>query len=180
MVEREGDPISVLLLTGGVASGKTTIAAEISEVLAGAGRSIITVDLDHLGWGFLPGSPDERIGKLRTDNLAAIWPNLREAGFDHVVVTGVIATEEALHPIREIVGSSMAVVRLVTPLDLAEARLRRRDDGRLLADHLAIMPSLEDSLDRSTFEDVRIVNDDRSPREVAASVLERTGWNDAA
>ena len=179
MAERDGDPISVLLLTGGVATGKTTIAAEIGEVLAGAGRSIVIVDLDHLGWGFIPDSREDLIEELRTDNLGAIWPNLQAAGFQQLVITGAVVTTATLASIREIVGSSMVVVRVVTPPDLAEERLRQRDNGRLLDDHLAIMPSLEQSLDRSGLEDVRIDNDDRSPREVAASVLERIGWADA-
>jgi hypothetical protein len=68
------------------------------------------------------------------------------------------------------------VVRLVTPPTLLDARLRGRDAARLLEDHLAIMPALRRSMDESRLEDFRVVNDERSPREVATEVLEQIGW----
>lgn len=128
----------MLLLTGTVATGKTTIAAEIGEILPPS-RAIICIDLDQLGSAFIPRAPDDRILRLRTDNLAAIWPNLRSAGIRHVVISGAISTREELRLIREAVDpSDLSVVRLVTPPALLEARLGRRDHGRRLEDHLAI------------------------------------------
>jgi adenylylsulfate kinase-like enzyme len=168
--------MSVLLLTGSIAAGKTTIAAAIGELLA-PGRAIVSVDLDQLGWAFIPEAPDETIFKLRTDNLEAIWPNLRSAGFRHVVISGAISTTEALRQVRDAIGQSeLTVVRLVTSPDLLEARLRGRDTGRLLNDHLAITPTVEHQLDESRLEDFRVTNDDAAPREVAAEILERIGW----
>jgi adenylylsulfate kinase-like enzyme len=167
----------VLLLTGTVATGKTTIAAEIGEIFPEGARPIVIVDLDQLGWAFIPDAPSDRILKLRTDNLAAIWPNLHSAGFPHVVISGAISTLEELQLIRAAVGRSvLTVVRLVTPPPLLEARLRGRDDGRLLDDHLVVMPTVERSLDQSKLEDFRVINDERSPREVATMVLELIGW----
>ena len=173
-------PMSVLLLTGTVAAGKTTVAGEIGEILPPE-RAIACIDLDQLGWAFIPGAPDERIFKLRTDNLAAIWPNLRSAGFEHVVISGAISTIEQRHDVHDAIGGApLTVVRLVTSPSLLEARLRRRDAGRLLEDHLAIRPELERSLDQSGLADFRVSNDDRPPGEVAHEVLQRVGWTDAA
>jgi adenylylsulfate kinase-like enzyme len=170
------DDMTVLLLTGTVATGKTTVAAEIGEILAPATAHVI-VDLDRLAWGFIPDAPDETIRKLRTDNLAVIWPNLRSARLRHVVISGAIATTAELRQTRAAIGGSyLTVVRLVTSASLLETRLKRRDTGRLLEDHLAIMPLLERSMNQANLEDFRVTNDDRSPREVAMEVLERIGW----
>lgn len=115
--------------------------------------------------------------KLRVDNLAAIWPNLHSAGFRHIVISGAISTQKELHLIREAVGHSvLTVVRLITPPSLLEARLRGRDVGRLLDDHLAVMPTIARSLDQSRIEDFRVMNDARPAGEVATRVLERVGW----
>ena len=170
------EEMSVLLLTGTAATGKTTIAAEIGEILPPT-RAIVVVDLDQLGWAYIPGASEDRIFKLRSDNLAAIWPNLRAAGFRHVVLSGAVATSEQLQLIRDAIAQArLTVVRLVTARTLLERRLRSRDAGRRLEDHLAIVWRLEGAIDESRLEDFRVVNDERSPREVAMDVLEKVGW----
>jgi adenylylsulfate kinase-like enzyme len=170
------DGISVLLLTGTIASGKTTIAAEIGEILLPA-RSIICIDLDQLGWAFIPDAPNDRILRLRTDNLTAIWANLHSAGFRHVVISAAISTANELRLIREAIDESrLTVVRLVASPALLEERLRRRDAGRRLEDHLETLPVLDRVMDGSNLEDFRVTNDQRSPRDVAMEVLETIGW----
>ena len=170
------DHMSVVLLTGTVATGKTRIAAEIAEILPPE-RSIACVDLDQLGWGFLPGVSADRILRLRIDNLAAIWPNLRSAGFRHVVISGAVSTPEELRLIREAIEpSDLTVVRLKTSPSLLESRLASRDGGRLFDAHLAIMPVLERSLDGANMQDVSVMNDARPARRVAMEVLEKVGW----
>ena len=170
------DEMHVLLLTGTAATGKTTIATEIGEILPPT-RAIVVVDLDQLGWAFIPGASEQRIFELRSDNLAAIWPNLRSAGFRHVVLSGAVSTAEQLQLIRDAIGQArLTVVRLVTSKPLLERRLRSRDAGRRLDDHLAIVWRLEDAIDQAALEDVRVVNDERSPREIAMDVLQKVQW----
>ena len=169
------DGPAVLILIGTVASGKTTIASEIGEALGEQDQPFILVDLDHLGLAFIPDAPD-RVMDLRIDNLEAIWPNVRAAGFRYVVLSCAPSTDD-LGRIRQVVrDSDVHVVRLITPPDLLEARLRRRDTGRLLTDHLEVMPKLERSLENAKLEDLRVRNDERPPRGVAASIIEQIGW----
>jgi hypothetical protein len=167
---------SVLLLTGTVATGKTTIAEEIAEIIAEHGRPIVAVDLDQLGNAFSPVG-DDVVRTLRVENLSAIWPNLRTAGFSRVVLAAAVAAADELDPIRDAVRpATVTVVRLRTPRSLLEARLRRRDAGRRLEHHLEILPDFERILDEARIEDHRVENDGRPPREVANSVLEVVGW----
>ena len=170
------DDVSVLLLTGTVASGKTTIAYEIAGGLPPA-KAVVAIDLDQLGWAYIPDAPHETILKLRMDNLAAIWPNIRSAGLRHVVISGTVYTDETLQLVRQAVGrSQLTVVRLVSSPQLLERRLRRRDMGRRLEDHLAVMPEVERKLDQFKLEDFQVTNDERTPRDVAISILKRIGW----
>lgn len=171
------DSTSVLLLTGAVASGKTTIAAEIGEIFP-PDRAIACIDLDQLGWAFIPDASEDSLLRLRTDNLAAIWPNVRSAGIGSVVISAAISRPGELQLIREAVDpSELTVVRLVTPRALLDARLRQRDSGRILQDHQGILDALERSLDESVLEDIRVQNDERSPREVAMAILKAIGWD---
>jgi hypothetical protein len=134
--------------------------------------------LTSLDGRFIPDAPEDRILRLRTDNLAAIWPNLRSAGIRNAVIAAAMSGPPELQLIRDAVDpSELTVVRLVTPPGLLEARLRRRDHGRLLEDHLAILPGLERSLDKSVLEHIRVTNDARSPREVAIAILKAIGWD---
>lgn len=168
--------MSVLLLTGNIAAGKTVVGREIGELLAPTVAHAI-VDLDELGRVFIPGAPSRSILKLRISNLAAIWPNLRSAGIRYVVVAAAITSTDELELIRGATGSSqLAVVRLMTPPSLLESRLRERDSGRLLHAHMEAMPTLEHRLNEANVEDFRVVNDEHPPEEVANKVLQTIGW----
>jgi len=167
---------SVLLLTGTVATGKTSIAAEIATILAERGDAIVTVDLDQLAMGFLPGGDDE-LRTLRMKNLSAIWPNLRAAGFSRVVLSGAVAANEELDPIRDVVKPVIVtVIRLRTSPSILEARLRRRDSGYRLEHHLTLMAGIERTLDATGIEDHSVENDARSPRDTADAVMKLVGW----
>src|SRR5262245_29142791 len=95
-VEGEVTAQQVLVLTGGIATGESTIAAEIGEILSGQGRSCIVIELDHLGWAYIPSDAGERVARLRADNLAAIWPNIVDAGIRFAIIAGALITAEAI------------------------------------------------------------------------------------
>jgi adenylylsulfate kinase-like enzyme len=157
------DDGSVLLLTGTVGTGKTTIGAEIATILAERGSPIVVVDLDQLGMAFIPDG-DGEIRRLRIQNLSAIWPNLRSAGFSRVVLSATVAAADELDPIRDAVTPAIVtVVRLRTPPSVREARLNRRDSGHRLEHHLTIMPGIERTLDETRIEDHSVENEGRSP-----------------
>jgi hypothetical protein len=170
--------IPTLVLTGTVGSGKTVVAIEIGHILEQQGKPTAVVDLDWLGWMHLRSSAitaDQLIAR----NLAAIWPNLREAGMRYAVLARAIVGRDGLDALRVAVpDADLTVVRLTASPPTIELRLRRRDSGRELEEHLREGEAMSRAMDRTGLEDASVATDDRTPTEVAQEVLERVGWMD--
>jgi adenylylsulfate kinase-like enzyme len=170
--------IPTLLLTGSVGSGKTVVAIEIGHLLEQQGKSAAVVDLDWLGWLHLRSSTITA-DQLIVRNLAAIWPNLREAGMSHAVLARAILGREPLDALRVAAPEAdLVVVRLTASPSTIERRLRQRDSGQELEEHLRESLGMSRAMDREALEDIAVANDDRLPGEVARDVLQRVGWVD--
>jgi adenylylsulfate kinase len=170
--------IPTLVLTGTVGSGKTAVAIEIGHVLEEQGKSAAVVDLDWLGWLHMRSSAvtaDELIAR----NLAAIWPNLREAGMRYAVLARAILGREGLDALRAAApDADLVVVRLTASPSTIERRLRQRDSGHELEEHLRESTEMSRVLDQAGLQDMAVPTDDRSAQEVAREVLQRLGWID--
>ena len=136
------------------------------------------MDLDWLGWLHLRSSAitaDQLIAR----NLAAMWPNLREAGVANAVLARAILGREGLQALRAAVpDTDLVVVRLTASPATIEGRLRRRDSGQELEEHLRESIEMTRVMDREGMEDFAVANDDGSPGQVAQEVLQRVGWID--
>jgi cellulose biosynthesis protein BcsQ len=164
--------IPTLLLTGTVGSGKTVVAVEVGHLLEQQGKSTAVVDLDWLGWMHLRSSA-VTADQLIARNLAAIWPNLREAGMRYAVLARAVLDCDGLDALRTAVADAdFTVVRLTASPSTIERKLRRRDSGQELEEHM----HESHAMDREALEDFTVANDDRSPEEVAKEVLQRVGW----
>jgi len=165
-----------VLLTGTVGSGKTAVATEMGVLLEASGVPSVVVDLDWLGWVHLPeGSrtPDELIAQ----NLAAIWPNLWATGARHAILTRAVLATERLDALRRAIpDADLTVVRLTAPPEVIVDRLRRRDAGTALEEHLEEFRAMGAAMEEAGIEDLVVENDGRALREVAADVLRRIGW----
>jgi ribose 1,5-bisphosphokinase PhnN len=73
-------------------------------------------------------------------------------------------------------GVDLVVVRLIAPQDVIERRLRARDRGAELAEHLAEASVFAARGAANALEDAVIENGERPLREVAADVLTAAGW----
>lgn len=162
----------VLLLTGPVGVGKTTTLHEIEALLGARGIPNAIVDLDWLAWA----SPDPASGTSVHDillaNAAAVWATFHRAGIAHLAVA------RALHDAAEIAalraafaGAETFVVELDAARDVLEERIRQRDVGVELDEHLALLadcasPGVADA----------IIDAEQPPRQVALEVLGAAGW----
>jgi predicted kinase len=171
-----------LLLTGVAGVGKSTVAQAVGHLLTTAGCVTAVVDTDMLAQ-FGP-APKTRRGdssfydELKCANLAALWGNFKAAGARFVVVAAVIDNR----PLRDLYAKSLAgcaiqLVGLTADDDTVTRRLRQRDTGPKLEQHLRALQEHRRKPPTAAIEDFLIVND-RTAADVAGELLVRAGWAD--
>jgi adenylylsulfate kinase len=168
---------NALLLTGTMGSGKTAVAIAIGELLQERGEPYALVDLDWLGW--VDPAPSASLSQraVLTENLRLIWPTFRAAGVQRLVLARYLEDREQLDELRAALPDvELTVVRLVAPEALIERRLRARDTGAQLAEHLAELAELAARAEANALEDAVVENGERPLADVAAEVLAASGW----
>lgn len=170
-------PVPVMLVTGPVGVGKTTVAGEVSELLECAGVQHDFVDVDSLR-RFYPSPPDDRFcTALAMRNLSAVWANFRAAGAERLVLADVVESRGELGRYRAVVpGAEIAVVRLRAAVATLTIRVGGREQGSGRDWHLARAAELAAQMDRDAVEDVLIETDDRPVTAIAREALARSGW----
>ena len=168
--------VPMLVISGSMGSGKTTVLSEASDLLVKAGMAHAAIDLDCLSIMYPPqGQHGERI---MFKNLAAIWPVYAAAGAERLLIAGVVEHQSELQRYREAVpGAEPVVCRLKASIDTMQERLRTREPGMFQAQAIARSAMLADILERSRAEDFTGNNDEgRLITDVAREVLSRAGW----
>lgn len=169
--------VPVLLVTGPIGVGKTTITAEAARLLGEAKIPYASVDLARIGECRPAPAEDPWNERLIHRNLACMWSNFAEAGVDRLLLCRVLETRGLLDQIRTAVpGADITVVRLRAPLDVLEARLRFREAGRDPQWYLDTTAYLVDKLEQAGVEDYVVDNHGRPAADVAAEVLRVAGW----
>jgi adenylylsulfate kinase-like enzyme len=163
-----------ILLSGPVGSGKTTVLVEIGELLEGMDEPYALVDADWLAW--LRPAADGRltVHDVLVENLRAVWETFRRAGVRRLVVARFLQRVEQVDAIRHALDETdLFVVRLAMPMQELDERLRERDSGRELAEHLALIEESE----AAGFEDAVVdAGRERPASEIAAEILTLAGW----
>lgn len=158
--------VPTLLITGTVGVGKSTVAAEINDVLADLKIPNAAVDLDALVWQW--PSTSSWNSDLMFENLASLWPNYQAHGVTRLILARVLEDRAELVRYRAAVpGAEITVCRLIAP----EAVRLRRLHGRMPPGpsrdwHLGRTVELERSLDRLACEDFAVENGDRPVRKL--------------
>jgi hypothetical protein len=169
-------PVPVLVITGPVGVGKSTIANEAAWLLRQADVPHALVDLDRIeqSWPVPPDDPgNERVSHR---NLACMWANFRQAGADRLIFARVLETRSLLRRVTKAVpGAQITVVRLRAPLAVLHERIRSREasdpDWFLdAATHTA------EVFEQAHVEDHLVDNENRPATVVAEEVLHRVGW----
>jgi hypothetical protein len=150
---------------------------EIGELLESGETSYALVDLDWLAWVRPAPASVATVHSVLVENLGLIWPTFREAGAERLVLARYVDDRAQLDALRRALpGVELFVVRLTAPQQLVEQRLRARDAGAQLAEHLAESASFASRGKRAALEDAVVENGARPVREVAVEVISAAGW----
>ena len=164
----------VLMISGSMGAGKTTVMGEASDLLAARGVVHAAFDLDAIGIVLLP-EPLSR--ELHYRNLAAIYNNCVDAGVESFLIAAAIESREVLNDLTRAMGNATATIcRLTAPLDTMVARLQTREVGMRRQEYLDRSRVLDAILDAAGVEDFRISNHGQSVTAVAQEMLVRSRW----
>jgi hypothetical protein len=169
-------PVPVLVITGPVGVGKSTIANEAAWLLRQADVPYALVDLDRIEQCWPVPADDPWNERVSHRNLACMWANFRQAGADRLIFVRVLEARSLLRRVAEAVpGAQITVVRLRASLAVVHERIRSREasdpDWFLgAATHTA------EVFEQAQVEDHLVDNEDRPATVVAAEVLHRVGW----
>jgi gluconate kinase len=169
--------VPTLVLSGTIGAGKTAIATDIGEILRERGVTVAVLDLDWLGWLCRATEVDEDVEDLIIQNLKAVWPNFIAAGAERFVLARVLQSRAHVDSLSgAIPEADMRVVRLASPPELVERRLRARDSGAVLEEHLVETQRFAAELEEARAEDLIVTNDERPLREVSLELLASVDW----
>ena len=129
--------VPVVLVTGPVGVGKTTVASALADALVDEGVPTAFVDGDALT-EVHPASPGDAWGEgVLVANLEATWGVYRAAGARCLVLAQVVESEDGIRQFAEAIpGADLTVIRLDAPLDVIHRRIAQREAGEAEAWHL--------------------------------------------
>ena len=170
------EKVPMLVISGSMGSGKTTVLSEASDLLTEAGIAHAAIDLDCLSIMY-PRQGRHGQG-LMFANLAAVWPVYAAAGAERLLIARVVEDRSELQQYREAVpGAEIVVCRLTASIETMQARLRVREPGMFQAHAVARSVELADILERTRAEDFCVNNGEGCAiTEVAREMLSRAGW----
>jgi hypothetical protein len=168
--------LHALLLTGGLATGKTAVAREVVAAGADLGLSVAAIDLDWLAW--MTGATLS-VNEVISRNLAQVAATFSQAGVKNLVLARAVMSPLGMDGIKEALpGWQIMVVRLHASRETLEQRLRARDSGAELAEHLAEIDEMTAGTMRTAPTAPVVLNEDRALRAVALEVMRLARWFD--
>jgi gluconate kinase len=163
-----------VLLMGVFGSGKSTVAADIADVLEAAEVPFAALDLDWLTWTNVSGASRADEHRMMLVNLAAVVGNYLDAGAQHFVLARSIHDRDELSSLSEALAMPLRTVELTLPYEEIARRLAADPtDGR--RDDLARTAEWIDRAAGSGLADVTVSNG-RPVREVALEILAWLQW----
>ena len=167
--------VPVLVITGPVGVGKTTLAAAVSHLLGEAATPHAMVDMDSLRWCYPSPAHDPFHTALGLQNLAAVWASFQAAGAERLILADVVESREELAGYRiAMPGAAILVVRLRAALPAILRRLEGRDSGASLAWHRERAAVLVAQMERDRVEDLLVETEGKTVADLAREIL--TAW----
>ena len=172
------EALHVILLSGTVGVGKTTVLLELGDVLEAGEDPYALLDLDWLSWVRPSGDVDVSVQQILVDNLAHVCRTFRQAGVRRLVTARAVETLHDVDLIRAALGTPvvLTVVCLTARPGVVAERLRGRDTGDRLAEHLSQAGHFASAPGSLGIEEITVATDQIDAASVAQQVLVRVGW----
>ena len=169
--------VPVLVITGPIGVGKTSVAGEVSEQLDEAKIAHGFIDIDSLRWCYPRPLHDPFRIELAMRNLTAVWRNFQASGAERLVLADVIETRNYLERYRNAVpGAEIQVVRLHASLSTLTQHVQQREIGSALARHLQRAAELTVIMERNHVEDLLVDIEGKTVTAIAQEILTRCCW----
>ena len=164
----------MLIITGSMGAGKTSVLGEASDILALQNLSHAAIDLDAFGLAHLQAASN-RVVMYR--NLRCVCKNYASLGVRRFLVARAIEDHAALECCRKAVSARNTIVcRLTASLRTMRQRVKMRESGVLREQFVARVSDLNSILDRTGLEDFAVTTEGRSVSEIAHQMLLKAGW----
>ncbi|WP_314146272.1 adenylyl-sulfate kinase [uncultured Leifsonia sp.] len=166
----------VLFIGGRSGVGKSTVAAEVSHLLASATVKHALIEGDNLDQAY-PAPWREGID-LAEQNLAAMWKNYRRAGYRRLIYTNTVSVLQMEPLVAALGGTVRSVGVLLTASDeSARSRLALREIGSAFDEHVQRSAAAARKLEAEAGPAVhRVDTDGRTINQIARDVVALTGW----
>jgi adenylate kinase len=103
---------ALLVITGSMGSGKTTVLSEASDILVVQNIPHASIDLDALATAHLESSVEH--SQLMYRNLRSVWENYAQVGLRRLLLARAIEDRAELECCREAVSASRLVLCRLT------------------------------------------------------------------
>jgi hypothetical protein len=166
---------SLLIITGSMGAGKTSVLAEASDILSLRRIVHAAIDLDALGLAHLP-SPASNDGVMYR-NLQSVCQNYAALGVTRLLLARAMENREEFELCRTAVSAqNTAICRLTAGIAEMQQRVRMRESGLLQQQYVDRVATLDAILDRARLEDFVVINEGRPVTDVAQEMLTKAGW----
>lgn len=168
------DGVRVLIISGSMGAGKTTVLGEASTLLTAENVPHAAIDVDAVSIGHVPSSVGDEIAFR---NVATVWANYATLGISRLLLADAIDTPERLLALRRATRADEVVVgRLCADLGTMQERVRVREPVSNQAELVENVERLQASPNNGRIENFSIVNDgDRPIAELTREMLIRAG-----
>ena len=170
--------IPLLVISGPIGVGKTSVAEEVSNILVVQGVSHTLLDLDCLGETY-PKPGDDPFGmELMLANLASVWKNCAAAGSKNLVLARAIENDHDRTNVAACIPNSRPVIcQLKANDETLIARIRKREIGSGVDWHERRSLEMSANLKEGAPADFWVDTDNRSVVEIAKEIVGQVVWH---
>jgi hypothetical protein len=174
LIRRQYVRMEAVLLTGLFGVGKSTIAAEMADLLEDAMVPYAALDLDWLTWCNVGDGDRASEHAMLLHNLGAVVANYRSGGVRYFVLARWIRDRDELAGLIATMAMPLRIVELVVPLDEITRRVETDPTTGRLDDLAESVAWVEDGGGVGLAD--YTVDNDRPVRAVAADILRWLTW----